>query len=57
MLGVRRSSVTVTLNELQDEGLIESSRGKVVVLDRPGLEQASCECYRDIADEHDRLLG
>jgi hypothetical protein len=57
MLGVRRASVTVTLNELEKEGLIASSRGMIVICNRPGLEEASCECYRDVTDEHKRLLG
>jgi CRP-like cAMP-binding protein len=57
MLGVRRASVTVVLNELQEEGLIHSERGKIRIIDRAGLEQASCECYRAVANEHQRLLG
>lgn len=56
MLGVRRASVTITLNELQEEGLIESARGKIFIRNRTGLEQASCECYRDVTDEYTRLL-
>lgn len=57
MLGVRRASVTVVLNELQDEGLIQSGRGKVTVLDRAGLEQASCECYQAVTQEYERLFA
>ena len=57
MLGVRRPSVSETLQGLKDRGLITYSRGKITVLDRQGLEEGSCECYRAVRDEHDRLLG
>lgn len=56
MLGVRRASVTAAVGSLQDAGLIRSSRGRVAVLDRPGLEAAACECYGIIRREVDRLL-
>jgi CRP-like cAMP-binding protein len=57
MLGVRRSSVTVAAGRLSDAGLIEYRRGQVAILDREGLEQRSCECYRAIRHEYERLLG
>jgi len=57
MLGVRRASVTDVLRPLQDEGLIRASRGKVVILDPKRLADASCECYRVIRREYQRLLG
>jgi Mn-dependent DtxR family transcriptional regulator len=57
MLGVRRPSVSVAAEALQAEGLITYHRGKVTVLDRPGLEAASCECYRLIRERFDRLPG
>jgi CRP-like cAMP-binding protein len=56
MLGVRRPSVSETLQGLKDRGLITYTRGKITVLDRQGLEEGSCECYRAVRDEHERLL-
>jgi CRP-like cAMP-binding protein len=57
MLGVRRPSVSVAAEALRDAGFITYHRGKVTVLDRPGLESASCECYRLIRERFDRLAG
>lgn len=54
MLGVRRSSVTVVANKLQQAGLIRYSRGQMTILDRLGLEQAACECYGLLKSELDR---
>jgi CRP-like cAMP-binding protein len=56
MLGVRRPSVTVVEGTLQQAGLIRSSRGRVEITDRRGLEGASCECYGVLRDVFDRLL-
>lgn len=56
MLGVRREGVTEAALKLQRAGLIRYARGRIVVLDRPGLERRSCECYRAIKAEYDRLL-
>lgn len=57
MLGVRRSGVTLAIAALEKADLLRASRGRVQVLDRPGLERASCECYRLVRDELDRLLS
>ena len=57
MLGIRRPSVSVAAEALQNAGLITYHRGKVTVLDRVGLEAASCECYRLIRERFDRLPG
>jgi CRP-like cAMP-binding protein len=56
MLGVRREGVTQAALNLQKAGLIRYSRGHVSVLDRPGLERRSCECYAVVKKEYDRLL-
>ncbi len=56
MLGVRREGVTQAAGKLQAQKLIDYHRGKIVVLDRPGLEHASCECYAVVKREFDRLL-
>jgi CRP-like cAMP-binding protein len=56
MLGVHRPAVTLAAGALQTAGLIRYSRGKVQVLDRVGLEQAACPCYRIVRESFDRLL-
>ena len=56
MLGVRREGVTEAALKLQHSGLIRYSRGHISVLDRPGLEQRTCECYAVVKREYDRLL-
>jgi Mn-dependent DtxR family transcriptional regulator len=45
MLGVRRVGITAAAGTLQRDGFIEYKRGKLVVLDRRGLESAACGCY------------
>lgn len=57
MLGVRREGVTDAVGNLQRAGLIRYSRGRIEVLDRPGLEKAVCECYGVVKVEFDRLLS
>jgi len=56
MLGVRREGVTAAALSLQKAGFIEYARGHITVLDRPGLESRTCECYAVVKKEYDRLL-
>ena len=57
MLGVRRASVNVAERRLQADGLIEYGRGRMRLLDRPGLEGLSCRCYAVMRDRFDELLA
>jgi CRP-like cAMP-binding protein len=57
MLGVRRSGVSEAAEALQRQGFIRYSRGKVSILDRAGLEGASCECYASDRADFERLLS
>ena len=56
VLGVNRKSVTLAAQVLQKAGLIDYRRGKMQVLDRPGLEKASCECYAIVKKRFDDFL-
>ena len=51
MLGIRRTTVTLVAQSLQKSGVIRYSRGNITILDRRGLEEAACECYRIIRHE------
>jgi CRP-like cAMP-binding protein len=57
MLGARRESVTAAAQKLLKSGVIHTSRGRIAVLDRAGLEQRSCECYAVVRSAYDRLLN
>lgn len=57
MLGVRRPTVTLVMAELARAGIVSHVRGHVRIVDRNGLEEAACECYRNVRAVYDRLLG
>lgn len=57
MLGSRRSTVTVAAGGLQRDGMIDYSRGKVKITNRPALEAKACECYGIVRATYDRLIG
>ena len=56
MLGCRRAGVTDAIAKLRLAGLIESSMGRIVVVDRSGLRAAACSCYESVKKEYQRLL-
>jgi len=56
MLGANRKSVTLAAQSLQNAGLITYRRGNITILDRPGLEKASCECYAVVRERFDAFL-
>ena|SRR5436190_5778390 len=54
MLGTTRTSVSITANELQDEGFISYSRGVITIVDRKGLEEFACPCYTVIRQAYSK---
>lgn len=57
LLGVRRPGVSIATGALQRAGLIRYRRGRMSILDRPGLAASACECYAVVHAEFERLLG
>ena len=55
MLGVNRPSLTLIAIALQDSGFIKYARGKLIILDRKGLEDFACDCYKVVKPEYDTL--
>lgn len=55
MLGAPRTTVTLVVGLLQKAGLVDSSRGHILIVNRKGLEDVACECYRVINAEYVRL--
>jgi CRP-like cAMP-binding protein len=56
LLGVRRATITEAANALQHVGLIRNERGRIVILDRKGLETGACECYRAMQEQYEQVL-
>ena len=57
MLGVSRARVNIVTGSLEKAGWIKHSRNQITVLDWKGLEASSCDCYRIIKEEFDRVLA
>jgi CRP-like cAMP-binding protein len=57
MLGAHRPGISLALGRLQRLGLIEAGLGRIRILDRPGLEAESCECYRLVVRDVNGVFG
>jgi DNA-binding MarR family transcriptional regulator len=57
LLGVQRTTVNAVIRSLQDEGLVETGRGRVHVTDRAGLKRRACECYQILEDHFGAVIG
>jgi CRP-like cAMP-binding protein len=56
MLGVRRATITLILGDLQRSGSIRANHGRLIIVDRAGLESVSCECYRTVRKKYEALM-
>jgi CRP-like cAMP-binding protein len=57
MIGVKRNSVSAVAHILQESGIIKYSRGHIEITNLEGLGNASCECYKAVNAQYDRLLN
>ncbi|PZA12196.1 Crp/Fnr family transcriptional regulator [Rhodopseudomonas palustris] len=55
-MGVRRASITNALLQLEADGVVEKRRGAVRIVDRPALENRTCDCYHVVRDAYDRSV-
>jgi len=56
MIGVKRNSTSASAHALQEAGVIKYSRGKIQITDLEGLKHMTCECYKAVAVQYNRLL-
>ncbi len=56
MLGVQRTTVTLVARQLEQAGVIQNRRGRIVVVDRKGLEDVACKCYAIVRDQMSAAL-
>ena len=56
MLGVRRTSVSVSAHTLQDTGVLQYRRGRIRIIDRDALEEMACECYHTVKMHYETAL-
>ena len=56
MLGVQRTTINGAIQSLEAKGLVRPHRGRVEIIDRPGLERAACECYAAVEDHFQKML-
>jgi CRP-like cAMP-binding protein len=56
MIGIKRNTASASAHALQDAGVIKYSRGKIQILDLDGLKKLTCECYKAVAIQYNRLL-
>jgi Mn-dependent DtxR family transcriptional regulator len=57
MLGVRRSGVNIAMKTLEKAGLLEHKRSQIEILDRSGLEEVSCGCYKEVKEYFSQTMG
>jgi CRP-like cAMP-binding protein len=57
ILGVRRVGVTMAASSLQQRNLISYRRGKIKIIDHPGLENASCSCYAADREAYEKMMN
>ena len=57
MLGVHRPSVSLIAGQFQSAGLIRYTRGNIHIVNRQGLEEVCCECYAQVRDRFERVMG
>lgn len=56
IMATRRAGVNVAVGNLRAAGLIDARRGSIIICNRPGLEQAACECYQIVRKQEQLLL-